>query len=401
LIDELWPKIRVMARSSPEDKYILVKGIIESEAGTEIVAVTGDGTNDGPALKKADVGFAMGIQGTEVAKEASDIILTDDNFTSIVKAVMWGRNVYDSISKFIQFQLTVNLVAISIAVIGALIFRESPLTAIQLLWVNLIMDTFASLALATEQPTPDLLERKPYGRSKPLVNRSMLRFILGHGFYQLAILLFLSFYGHIMFDVEYGFERGHSAPPTEHTTIMFNSFVMMQVFNEINARMVHGERNVFKNIFANKLFSIIVIGTFLVQILLVQFTGRAFMVKPLNIEQWMWCIFFGFTELIWMQIVLCMPKIAIPKSFSFGKKELPDEPAAMGKVLWVRSLSRLQYQIRVVNAFRNNLDSHNRTMNVVSPAVFNSLVVPLTGTGVANLTRDQGENAHANNSVST
>jgi calcium-translocating P-type ATPase len=389
-----------MARSSPEDKYILVKGIIESEAGKEIVAVTGDGTNDGPALKKADVGFAMGIQGTEVAKEASDIILTDDNFTSIVKAVMWGRNVYDSISKFIQFQLTVNLVAISIAVIGALIFRESPLTAIQLLWVNLIMDSFASLALATEQPTPDLLNRKPYGRSKPLVNRTMIRFILGHGFYQLAVLLILCFYGHIMFDVEYGFGRGHNAAPTEHTTIMFNSFVLMQVFNEINARMVHGERNVFKNIFVNKLFSIIVIGTFVVQILLVQFTGRAFMVKPLNIEQWMWCILFGFTELIWMQVVLCVPKFTIPKSFSIGKKveEDVDPSAAMGKVLWVRSLSRLQYQIRVVNAFRNNLDSHNRTMNVVSPAVFNSLVVPLTGgaTGVANLTRNQGDNAHVN-----
>lgn len=402
LIDELWPKIRVMARSSPEDKYILVKGIIDAGKG-EVVAVTGDGTNDGPALKKADVGFAMGIQGTEVAKEASDIILTDDNFTSIVKAVMWGRNVYDSISKFIQFQLTVNLVAISIAVIGALAFTESPLTAIQLLWVNLIMDSFASLALATEQPTPELLERKPYGRDKPLVNRTMLRFILGHGFYQLFVLLFLCFYGHIMFDVEYGFGRGHSAEPTEHTTIMFNTFVLMQVFNEINARMVHGERNVFKNIFVNKLFSIIVVGTFVVQVLLVQFTGRAFMVKPLNVEQWMWCIFFGFSELIWMQIVLCVPKFTIPKSFSFGKnvEDDVDQSAAMGKVLWVRSLSRLQYQIRVVNAFRNNLDSHNRTMNVVSPAVFNSLVVPLTGTGVANLTKDQGENAHNSNSNAT
>lgn len=401
LIDQLWPKIRVMARSSPEDKYVLVKGIIESKISKtrEIVAVTGDGTNDGPALKKADVGFAMGIQGTDVAKEASDIILTDDNFTSIVKAVMWGRNVYDSISKFIQFQLTVNLVAILVAVIGAIVFSESPLTAIQLLWVNLIMDSFASLALATEAPTPQLLERKPYGRTKPLVNRSMLRFIIGHGIYQLIIMLLLCFHGHKMFDIEYGFYRTHGDPPTEHLTIMFNTFVLMQVFNEINARMVHGERNVFAGIFNNKLFIIIAVGTILVQIVLVELTGRAFMVKSLTLEQWLWCFFFGFTELLWGQVVLCIPKFTIPKTLRLGSKEysIHEDSSAMGKVLWVRSLSRLQYQIRVVNAFRNNLDSHNRTMNIVSPAVFNSLVVPLTG--VATMSAENADKLQHVNSV--
>ena len=127
LLDRIWPNLRVLARSSPTDKHTLVKGIMDSKLyeNREIVAVTGDGTNDGPALKKADVGFAMGIAGTDVAKEASDIILTDDNFTSIVKAVMWGRNVYDSISKFLQFQLTVNVVAIIVAFTGACIVNVS------------------------------------------------------------------------------------------------------------------------------------------------------------------------------------------------------------------------------------------------------------------------------------
>lgn len=128
------------------------------------------------------------------------------------------------------------------------------------------MDSFASLALATEQPTPDLLERKPYGRTKPLLSRSMLRFIIGHGIYQLAVMLVICFYGHILFDIEYGFGRPHGSKPTQHLTILFNTFVQMQIFNEINARKVHGERNVFKGIFTNKLFIVIAVGTLLFQV---------------------------------------------------------------------------------------------------------------------------------------
>jgi Ca2+ transporting ATPase len=136
----------VLARSRPEDKYALVTGL--KERG-EVVAVTGDGTNDAPALKKADVGFAMGIAGTEVAREAAAIILLDDNFNSIVKAVLWGRNIYDSIRKFIQFQLTINIVAVFITIIGSALLKQQILAPIQMLWINLIMDTLASLALAT------------------------------------------------------------------------------------------------------------------------------------------------------------------------------------------------------------------------------------------------------------
>uniref|UniRef100_V9I6Y1 Calcium-transporting ATPase n=1 Tax=Apis cerana TaxID=7461 RepID=V9I6Y1_APICE len=239
LLDKVWPRLRVLARSSPTDKYTLVKGIIDSKASVsrEVVAVTGDGTNDGPALKKADVGFAMGIAGTDVAKEASDIILTDDNFSSIVKAVMWGRNVYDSIAKFLQFQLTVNIVAVIVAFIGACAVQDSPLKAVQMLWVNLIMDTLASLALATEMPTPDLLLRKPYGRTKPLISRTMMKNILGQAVYQLTVIFMLLFVGDKMLDIETG--RGVAQAgggPTQHFTIIFNTFVMMTLFNEFNAR---------------------------------------------------------------------------------------------------------------------------------------------------------------------
>merc|ERR1719233_1551312 len=175
LMDKVWPDLRVLARSQPKDKYLLVKGIISSSLTKcrEVVAVTGDGTNDAPALKEADVGFAMGISGTDVAKEASDIIITDDNFSSIVSAVLWGRNVYDSISKFLQFQLTVNIVAIIIAFVGACVTNVSPLKSVQMLWVNLIMDSLAALALATESPSPSLLNRQPYGRTASLISPHM------------------------------------------------------------------------------------------------------------------------------------------------------------------------------------------------------------------------------------
>lgn len=149
-------KLKVMARSQPEHKFILVDGLIRCE---RTVAVTGDGTNDAPALNRSDVGFAMGITGTDVAKNACDIQLMDDNFNSIVVAVRYGRSIYDNVRKFLQFQLTVNVVAMFIVFTGALLFSEPPLTSTQMLWVNLIMDTFAALALATEPPADDVLDR--------------------------------------------------------------------------------------------------------------------------------------------------------------------------------------------------------------------------------------------------
>ncbi|KAL7982548.1 hypothetical protein Chor_010146 [Crotalus horridus] len=374
-IDKIWPKLRVLARSSPTDKHTLVKGIIDSTVSEQrqVVAVTGDGTNDGPALKKADVGFAMGIAGTDVAKEASDIILTDDNFSSIVKAVMWGRNVYDSISKFLQFQLTVNVVAVIVAFTGACITQDSPLKAVQMLWVNLIMDTLASLALATEPPTEALLLRKPYGRNKPLISRTMMKNILGHAFYQLVVVFTLLFAGEKIFDIDSGRNAPLHAPPSEHYTIVFNTFVMMQLFNEINARKIHGERNVFEGIFNNAIFCTIVLGTFIVQIVIVQFGGKPFSCSELTVEQWLWSIFLGMGTLLWGQLISSIPTshLKFLKEAGHGtqKEEIPEEELAedveeidhaerelrRGQILWFRGLNRIQTQIRVVNAFRSSL----------------------------------------------
>uniref|UniRef100_A0A182JW71 Calcium-transporting ATPase n=1 Tax=Anopheles christyi TaxID=43041 RepID=A0A182JW71_9DIPT len=354
LLDKVWPKLRVLARSSPTDKYNLVKGIIDSNvsASREVVAVTGDGTNDGPALKKADVGFAMGIAGTDVAKEASDIILTDDNFSSIVKAVMWGRNVYDSIAKFLQFQLTVNVVAVIVAFIGACAVQDSPLKAVQMLWMNLIMDTLASLALATEMPTPDLLLRKPYGRTKPLISRTMMKNILGQAVYQLVIVFGLLFVGDWFLDIESGRGQPLNSEATQHFTIIFNVFVFMTLFNELNARKIHGQRNIFQGL-----------------------VRQAFSTKSLNMEQWLWSVFFGLGTLIWGQIVTSIPTRKMPKTMAWGRGHPEseyteairlgeeryetmdnDKKPRAGQILWIRGLTRLQTQLRVVRAFRSTLE---------------------------------------------
>uniref|UniRef100_A0A674CVC1 Calcium-transporting ATPase n=1 Tax=Salmo trutta TaxID=8032 RepID=A0A674CVC1_SALTR len=384
-IDKIWPKLRVLARSSPTDKHTLVKGIIDSTVleQRQVVAVTGDGTNDGPALKKADVGFAMGIAGTDVAKEASDIILTDDNFSSIVKAVMWGRNVYDSISKFLQFQLTVNVVAVIVAFTGACITQDSPLKAVQMLWVNLIMDTFASLALATEPPTESLLLRKPYGRNKPLISRTMMKNILGHGVYQLIIIFTLLFVGkELIFDIDSGRYAPLHSPPSEHYTIIFNTFVLLQLFNEINARKIHGERNVFDGIFNNLIFCSIVFGTFIIQIVIVQWGGKPFSCVGLSIDQWLWCTFLGFSSLLWGQLISSIPtkSLRFLKSAGHGtqRQEIPDEELEdmeemeeidhaerelrRGQILWFRGLNRIQTQMDVVSAFQSGSSFQERQL---------------------------------------
>jgi magnesium-transporting ATPase (P-type) len=309
-------QLEVIARCSPLDKQRLVSRL--QKLG-EVVASTGDGTNDAPQLKMADVGFAMGIAGTEVAKEACDIILMDDNFSSVVKALIWGRNVFDSIRKFLQFQLTVNVGALIVAVIGALGVGESPLTAVQLLWVNLIMDTMAALALATELPSRKLLERKPYGRYEALITTRMWRFILAHASYQVIILLVLLFEMRNMFwfhDVDparpllsglplnlypWCLDEGSICAdldmPRQDTTVIFNTFVLMQVFNEFNARFLEDEINIFAGIFTNHIFWIVIVITLGLQGIIVEFGWRFTQTAHLNGLMWAGCFVIGVSEI--------------------------------------------------------------------------------------------------------
>jgi len=260
--DKIWPYLRVLARSSPDDKLTLAHGLnqsnlftdkelcrrLEEEDGIKIfpdrqvVAMTGDGTNDAPALKRADIGFAMGIAGTQIAKDAADIILIDDNFASIVTAAKWGRNIYASIQKFLQFQLTVNISAVVTALVGAYAYQKSPLAAIQLLWVNLLMDSLASLALASEPPVDELMLRPPVNRTDSMITKHMMANMIGQAAYQVTVIMVLLFKGPDMFNLEAGhivYEKYDKN--SVHYTLIFNSFVWMQLFNEVNARKLKGE----------------------------------------------------------------------------------------------------------------------------------------------------------------
>lgn len=361
--------LAVLARSQPSDKYALVTGLRNTGA---VVAVTGDGTNDAPALKKADVGFAMGIAGKEVAKQAADIVLLDDNFNSIVQAVKWGRNIYDNIQRFLQFQLTVNVVAVVTAFLCAVMLRGSPLFAIQLLWVNLIMDSLASLALATEPPTDSLLDRLPHSRDDYLITQIMWRSILGHALYQLVVVFVIVFTGERWIPEEsdavekivdrvnsndvldvmnkmgftsveqlvyspYGDGRTYvisgrhfnpfsnhpvyneilkSIGPSRCYTVVFNSFVYMQVFNLINARKIHNEINVFDGITRNPNWIAIFFIIAGLQAILVEFGSLAFQCSPAGLSpaQWGICLAFGLSSLLWHVILRIVPPSIFPQA---------------------------------------------------------------------------------------
>ncbi|WBW72681.1 calcium transporting P-type ATPase P2 type, Pmc1 [Schizosaccharomyces osmophilus] len=301
---EILPKLDVLARSSPLDKQLLIEGL--QKLGN-VVAVTGDGTNDAPALKKANVGFSMGRSGTEVAKEASDIILMDDNFSSIVKAIAWGRTVNDAVKKFLQFQITVNITAVFLTIISAVAASDqtSVLTAVQLLWVNLIMDTLAALALATDPPMPEVLNRSPEDPKASLFSFNMWKMIIGQSIYQLAVTLVLHFAGNQLFH--------YSDRSNDMKTIVFNTFVWLQLFNELNNRRLDNKLNIFERITHNYLF----VGIFLVvagiQVVIIFFGGAAFSVTRIDGKGWAISIIFGVIAIPLGALIRCIPNAFLRK----------------------------------------------------------------------------------------
>ncbi|KAG8091616.1 hypothetical protein GUJ93_ZPchr0012g20991 [Zizania palustris] len=268
--------IRVMARSLPLDKLVLVQRLKQKG---HVVAVTGDGTNDAPALKEADVGLSMGVQGTEVAKESSDIVILNDNFDTVVTATRWGRSVYNNIQKFIQFQLTVNVAALVINFVSAVTTGKMPLTTVQLLWVNLIMDTMGALALATDTPTKGLMQRPPIGRTAPLISNAMWRNLLAQATYQVAVLLSIQYRGRDVFGTG---EKSNG-------TMIFNAFVLCQVFNEFNAREIE-RRNVFSGVLRNRMFLGIIAVTVALQVVMVEVLTRFAGTERLGWVQWVACL---------------------------------------------------------------------------------------------------------------
>jgi len=268
-------KVRVMSRARPADKMRLVQLLQENG---EVVAVTGDGTNDAPALNYANVGLSMGKTGTSIAKEASDIVLLDDSFGSIVSAIKWGRSLYQNIQRFILFQLTINVTALLIAFLGPFIGVELPLTVTQMLWVNLIMDTFAALALATEPPNEVVMKSKPRDPNAFIITPHMMRSILTVGLTFVAILLGLLIY----------FERGADGiVTTEELSFFFSVFIMLQLWNLFNAKQLGLNTSVFSNLRENRAFLIIAVLIFIGQIVFVTFGGEVFRTVPLSWQEWL------------------------------------------------------------------------------------------------------------------
>jgi magnesium-transporting ATPase (P-type) len=354
-LDAILPRLQVVARSSPEDKHILVQRLnggllpttkeewLEAHPGCdydklhdqllpghrkewavsrggvgEVVGVTGDGTNDGPALKAADVGLSMGLSGTDVAKKASDIIIMDDRFSSVVKAVLWGRSVFDNIRKFLQFQLTVNVVALTITFLAAVVGYQPPLNAVMMLWVNLIMDTMGALALGTEPPRLELLDRRPYKRDASLISRPMWRNILCQATYQLLILVFLLNKGPQIFQCEDGSRH--------HFTILFNAFVFCQVFNEFNAREIGDRFDPIRSLSQSPMFLMVIFFTVFSQWVIVEYGGDFTQTYPLSWQEWRITVGMGAMSLPVGFFMRLIPVREDPATFAGAGPSVAKEP---------------------------------------------------------------------------
>lgn len=280
-VKKILPKLKVVARSLPHDKSRLVNVARDLDL---VVGMTGDGVNDAPALKKADVGFAMG-SGTEVAKEASNIVILDDNFMSIVNAILFGRTIFKSIRKFIIFQLSVNICAVMVSLLGPFIGIDQPVTVIQMLWINMVMDTLAGVAFAYEPPLIEYMNEKPKKKGEHIVNKYMFNQIIVMGLYtSLLCLLFLK-----LPSISNLFEQngGHLM------TAFFGLFIFCSIFNSFNAR-TH-RINIFSNIFKNKAFLIVILFIVIIQIYLIYYGGEVFRTVGLSLYEFNMMILISMT----------------------------------------------------------------------------------------------------------
>ncbi|WP_312433353.1 calcium-translocating P-type ATPase, PMCA-type [Lacrimispora sp.] len=290
------PSISVIARSTPTIKMRVVK-LLKAEGN--VVAVTGDGINDAPALKNADVGIAMGISGTEVSKEASDIVLLDDSFSTIVKAVEWGRNIYENFKRFISFQLTVNLSSVIVVFTSILLGLKAPFTALQLLWINIIMDGPPALTLGLEPNYDDLMNRQPTKRDESIVSKAMLTRIAITGIYMSVVFLCQYVFNFL------------GATAAQMPTVLFTLFALFQLFNAFNCRELHST-SIFKNLLKNKLMLLVVGSTFVLQVLIIQFAGAFFGTIPLDFIMWVKIFVLASSVVVLSELVkLCWRSIKI------------------------------------------------------------------------------------------
>lgn len=282
-LKEALPKIAVIARSTPTVKMRVVTAL--KEMGN-VVAVTGDGINDAPAIKNADIGIAMGITGTEVSKEASDVVLLDDSFSTIIRAVQWGRGIYENFQRFIQFQLTVNVASVLVILISVIAGGGSPFTALQILWINIIMDGPPAVTLGLEPIRGDLMNRKPVSRSSNILTGDMVLKIGINAVYMTAIFLLQSFTNFM-----------GTTSQTEMSSVLFTLFVIFQLFNAFNSREL-SQKSIFRNFASNKIMLIVFAVTFLLQIVITQFGGAFFNTTALSLVMWLKIIVLAFTVIL-------------------------------------------------------------------------------------------------------
>ena len=296
-LKEALKKIQVIARSTPLVKMRVVK--LLKEQGN-VVAVTGDGINDAPAIKHADVGIAMGIAGTDVTKEASDMVLLDDSFSTIIKAVQWGRGIYENFKRFIQFQLTVNVSSVVVVICSILAGFSAPFTALELLWINIIMDGPPALTLGLEPIRPDLLKHKPTRRNENIISKKMLLRIFVNG-------IFIS----VIFMLQH-FKNFLGAASEEEATVLFTLFVLFQLFNAFNCRELD-DTPMFKNLLKNKLMLGVFLLVLILQGIITQFGAAVFETVPLSAAMWGKMLLTAFTVIILNEGIKAVKRLFVRK----------------------------------------------------------------------------------------